>query len=101
MFWKRKVRQPTEHQLLSIEILKNEVDLSRPIEFGEIVMDNGMRCYVKDNGNLGALVIEHNFIYEIQEDDSVLFIVQDVYDKGWTSHHPLHLIDPNGEIHDL
>jgi len=101
MLWRRKEPQPTEAQLFAIEILKNEIELNRPIDFKEIVMDRGMRCYVKNDGNLGAFAVEHNYIYEIQEDNSILFIVEDIYDKGWKSYHPLHLIETTGEIHDL
>ena len=99
MFW-RKIPQPTAAQLDAIEILKNEVFLEKE-SFVEIVVDHGMKCKVNQDKRLEAVPIDHNFIFEIQEDNSILFIVEDVFDKGWKSYHPLHLIQPNGEIEDL
>jgi hypothetical protein len=99
MFWRKKP-QPTTAQLEAIEILKDEFWLNRK-QFVEIIVDRGMSCRVDEDRQLAAVAIDHNFIFEIQEDDSILFIVEDIFDRGWKSYHPLHLIQINGEIEDL
>jgi mRNA-degrading endonuclease RelE of RelBE toxin-antitoxin system len=97
----RKIPEPTQAQAESIEILKNETWLERPINFGEIIVDNGMKCRINEDNKLEAAVIDYNFIFEFQEDNSILFIVKDVFDKGWTSYYPLYLIYTDGEIEEL
>lgn len=99
MFW--KVPEPTDAQRESIEIIKNEHALTTTNTFDEIVIDHDMKCKRTDDNNLEAVPIDHGFIFEFQEDMSIVVIVEEIFDKGYNLFTETHRIEIDGTIHDL
>jgi len=91
----------TEAQEQSISIIKDDHALANPIGFNEIVIDHGMKCQLNSQGNLEATPVDHTFHFEIQEDNSIMVTVEEIFDKGYNMFTTTHQIDTDGTIHDL
>ncbi len=91
----------TQEQKDAIEIVKDDHALYTSNTFDEIVVDHGMKCQLNAEGNLEATPVDHTFHFEIQEDNSIMVTLEEIFDKGYNMFTTTHHIETDGTIHDL